>query len=59
MLDLERASALNPADAEAQLMRGDICLEQKDRKKAKEAYEKAVRLGIPRAELLGRLEKCK
>ena len=56
---MDHASALAPADAETLLMRGDICLERKDRKKAKEAYEKAIGLGVPRAELLGRLEKCR
>lgn len=59
LLDLEQAMKLNPRDAEIRLMKGDIYLEKKDKRKAEDAYEEAIVLGVSRAELHDRLEKCR
>ena len=40
-------------------MKGDICLQQKRKAEAREAYEKALELGVSRAELTEKLKQCK
>ncbi|MGL4851720.1 MAG: tetratricopeptide repeat protein [Phocaeicola sp.] len=59
LLDLEAASKLTPEDGEIHILRGDIYLSQKKRRAAKEAYEKAMALGVPRTELQERLKAAK
>ena len=59
LLTLEVASKLTPDDADIYLIRGDIYLLQKKKRTAKEAYEKAIALGVPRSELQECLKACK
>ena len=40
-------------------MKGDICLELKKKSEAREAYEKAMTLGVSRVELADKLKQCK
>ena len=47
LLDLEAASALEPDDADIYVMMGDIYVQQKKKRQAREAYEHAIELGIP------------
>lgn len=48
-----------PKDAESYLMKGEICLMLKQKKEARNAYERAVELGIPRVEVMEKLRECK
>lgn len=59
MIDLEEAISLDPSQAEAYLMRGQIYLSQKKKDLAKRDFEKAVSLGIPQADVRELLLKCK
>ena len=59
LLDLDKAMRLAPRDVEIRVMCGDIYLDMKKKDKAEEAYEDALALGVSRAELHERLEKCK
>lgn len=59
LYDLDEVLKLDGQDAMSYLMKGDIYLEQKKKDDAREAYEKAIDLGISRAELMEKLKQCK
>lgn len=59
LLDLEAALKLTPEDAEIYITRGDIYLSQKKKRPARDSFEKAIALGVPRSELQGRLKASK
>lgn len=59
LLDVEEAIRLDSRDAESHLMKGDILLELKKKKEALAAYEQAIELGIPRAELMEKIKQCR
>lgn len=59
LLDLEEALKLDARDADTHVMVGDIYLQMEKKHEAREAYEKAVSLGVPRMELMEKLKKCK
>ena len=59
LADLEEAARLSPSDTDVYVAMGDLCLEMKKKKEAREAYERAIALGVSRAELLSKLKKCK
>ena len=59
LLDLEAASALEPDDADIYVMMGDIYVQQKKKRQAREAYEHAIELGIPAPQLAEKLKEVK
>lgn len=59
LLDLEAAAKITPKDGEIYVICGDIYMTQKKNREAYVAYEKAVSLGIPRAELHDKLKSSK
>ena len=59
LIDLEAASALEPEDADIYVMMGDIYVQQKDKDKARQAYGRAVELGIPAVQLQEKLKQCR
>ena len=59
LLDLESASKLTPDNAEIYVQMGDIYLLQKKKREAKNVFEKAMKLGVPRPELQERLKASK
>lgn len=59
LLDLEEALKLDARDADTHVMVGDIYLQMEKKHEAREAYEKAVSLGVSRMELMEKLKKCK
>ncbi|WP_300725082.1 tetratricopeptide repeat protein [uncultured Bacteroides sp.] len=59
LMDLEEAARVDTKDADIWVMIGDIQLELKNKGKAKEAYEKAIALGIPRLNLAEQLKNCR
>lgn len=59
LYDLDEVLKLDGQDVTSYLMKGDIYLEQKKKDDAREAYEKAIDLGISRAELMEKLKQCK
>lgn len=59
LLDLEEAIKLDASQPEAYLMRGQIYLSQKKKNPARRDFEKAVSLGIPRADVRELLRQCK
>lgn len=59
LLDLEEAAKLNPDDAEIYVMCGEIYLEQKKKREAYVAFEKAIALGVPRPQLQDKLKASK
>lgn len=59
LLDVNNVIRIDPDDAEAYLMKGDIYLVLKKKKDANKAYDKAVSLGIPRPEVLERMRQQK
>lgn len=59
LLDLEEAAKLNPDDAEIYVMCGEIYLEQKKKREAYVAFEKAISLGVPRPQLQDKLKASK
>ena len=59
LFDLEEVLKLDSQDASSYVMKGDICLELKKKSEAREAYEKAMALGIPRVELADKWKQCK
>ena len=50
---------LNANDREAYVQMGDLYLQLRKKKDAREAYEKAVSLGVSRGELEERLKECR
>lgn len=58
LASVDEVIGISRNDAEAYLMKGDICLRLKKKKEAQKAYGRAVELGIPRAEVLERLREC-
>jgi len=59
LFDLEEVLKLDSQDASSYVMKGDICLELKKKSEAREAYEKAMILGVSRVELADKLKQCK
>lgn len=59
LADLEEAIALDAAQREAYLMRGQLHLLQKKKVQAKRDLEQAVALGVPQAEVRELLKQCK
>ncbi len=59
LLDLEEAAKLDPKDAEIYVMCGEIYLNQKKKREAYVAFEKAIELGVPRPELQDQLKASK
>lgn len=59
LFDLDEVLKLDPRDASCYVMKGDIHLQQKKKAEAREAYEKALELGVSRAELAEKLKQCK
>ena len=59
LLDLEEALKLDANDREAYVQMGDLYLQLRKKKDAREAYEKAVSLGVSRGELEKRLKECR
>lgn len=59
LLDLESAARLDPNDPEIYVMCGDIYMLQDKRRDAYAAFEKAIKLGIPRPELQDKLNASK
>ena len=59
LFDLDEVLKLDSRDASCYVMKGDIYLQQKRKAEAREAYEKALELGVSRAELAEKLKQCK
>ena len=59
LVDLELISELSPDDAENYCQIGNICLHLKKKSEARKAFEKAIALGVPRAQLQEQLKECK
>ena len=59
LIDLEAASALESADADIYVMMGDIYVQQKKKAQARQAYGRAVELGIPALRLEEKIKQCK
>ena len=59
LLDLETALNLDPTQAEAYLIRGQIHLSRKAKAKAREDFERAIACGIPHEDMVGLLKECK
>lgn len=59
MTDLEEAIRLDASQPEAYLMRGQIYLSQKKKNQARRDFEKAVSLGVPRADVRELLQQCR
>lgn len=59
LLDLEEALKLDADDRDACIQMGDLYLQLRKKKDAREAYEKAVSLGVSRGELEERLKQCR
>ncbi|WP_072541800.1 tetratricopeptide repeat protein [Bacteroides mediterraneensis] len=59
LYDLDEVLKLDARDAASYVMKGDIYLELKRKSEARDAYEKAITLGVSRAELLEKLKQCK
>ena len=59
LIDIEQILTIDPSDAEAYVMKGDIHLTQKKKDEAQKAYEQAIAHGIPRPELNDRLLQCR
>lgn len=59
LADLSEALRLNPSMAEAYLVRGQIYLMQKKKTLARRDFEKAVELGVPRADVQALLAQCR
>ncbi len=57
--DLDEAIRISPDLVDAYLLRGDIYLLQGKKSQAKSDFEKAVRLGVPYAQLSERINQCK
>lgn len=58
LIDLEEAIRLDPSQAEAYLIRGQIYLDQKKKAQARQEFEKAIAHGVPRADLRDLLQQC-
>lgn len=59
LVDMENAVQLDPTDAETYCHIGNICLKLNKKKDALKAYEKAIALGVSRAQLREELKACK
>lgn len=59
LLDLEAAAELDPKDADVYVMMGDIYVRQKKKQQAREAYGRAIELGIPAPQLAEKLKEVK
>jgi tetratricopeptide (TPR) repeat protein len=59
LLDLEKAAALDPQDAEVYVTCGEVYLAQKRKREAYVAFEKAISLGASRADLQDKMKQAK
>ena len=59
LVDLETVAELDPADAENFCQIGNVCLQLQKKDQARKAFEKAISLGVPRAQLHDKLKACK
>ena len=59
LLDLQKVMQLDPKDTDACLVIGDVLLQLKRKSEARKAYEQAVELGVPRAEVMEKLKQCR
>lgn len=59
LLDLEKAAGQTPDDPEIYVMCGDIYLLQGKKREAYVAFERAIKLGVPRPQLNDRLKASK
>lgn len=59
LVSVDEAIEKAPEDADAYVMKGDIYLLLKKKKEARNAYERAVELGISRVEVMDKLRECK
>ena len=59
VMDLENAVKLTPNDAEIYVMCGEIYLAQGKKREAYAAFERAIKLGVPRPQLQERLKASK
>ena len=59
LVDLELISELDSNDAENYCQMGSVCLHLKKKSEARKAFEKAIALGVPRAQLQEQLKACK
>jgi len=59
LIDLDKAIGLSPESSNAYLLRGEILLAQKRKGMAKQDFEKAIELGVSRADLIEQLKECK
>lgn len=59
LMDLETVAELDPNDAENFCQIGNVFLRLKKNDEARKAFEKAIRLGVPRAQLQDKLKACK
>ncbi|NDV59623.1 lipopolysaccharide assembly protein LapB [Bacteroides sp. 519] len=59
LIDLEEAIRINPESPDAYIYRGELYLHQNKKKLAKQDFERAISLGIPKSELSEQLQKCR
>ena len=59
LIDLETVSKLAPEDAENFCQMGMVYLRLQKKNEARKAFEKAIALGVPRAQLQEQLKACK
>ncbi len=59
LLDLKAASELEPDDADVFIMLGDVHVQLKENYQARQAYERAIELGVPAIQLEDKLKACK
>lgn len=58
LLDLQQAVSIDSGDRDAYVQIGDLLLQSGKKTDARRAYEEAVRLGVPRSQLLEKLRSC-
>lgn len=59
LIDLEEAMRLAPDSPDAFLLRGDIYLSQKKKVLARQDFEKAIQLGVPKSDLSHQMQQCR
>ena len=59
LIDFEAASRLSPEDADTYVAIGDIYVQQNKKAEARQAYRRAVELGIPALQLEEKMKQCK
>lgn len=59
LIDLEEAIQISPETPDAYLYRGDLYLYQNKKSLAKQDFQRAIDLGIPKSELTEQLQRCR